>query len=476
MAEDAAYARHGYKGGAAETTVPAGLAAGATSLTGADLSTWAGVSTNGPFFFVIDPGLSTEEVCQATALSGNNITGITRGLRGTADTTHAGSARIRHVSTDRDFDEANKLVNAIFGIASLTLGDLLMVSGATSFSRVAIGTSRQNLQVNAAGNGLAYAASLQSLITAKGDLIVGTAANTPARLAVGANDSILVADSAQAGGVKWSSDYIKGSIGTTQGDLLYATGASTWVRLAKGTARQALLMNPGATAPEWGVSLASLLTAKGDIPGASAANTPVRKAVGADQQLLAADSADLAGIAWKWPRMPVFADATARDAAITAPLVEMLCRLTDTGFVYRYNGSAWVPWMSDWTAWTPVTSWSSGTGGATGNGTASGLYRYIEGDVVVSFSFTWGTTTTIGTGRLQLSLPVTAHASTRSHGSGKLEDASPVEQYAVTPEARLGEAKIEFLRVGTSGFISETGPITITNGDLVSGSVRYRPA
>jgi len=36
-----------------------------------------------------------------------------------------------------------------------------------------------------------------------------------------------------------------------QGDILYATAADTLVKLAKGTAAQALVMNEGATAPEW---------------------------------------------------------------------------------------------------------------------------------------------------------------------------------------------------------------------------------
>ncbi len=35
------------------------------------------------------------------------------------------------------------------------------------------------------------------------------------------------------------------------GDLLYATAADTVINLAKGTAAQALVMNAGATAPEW---------------------------------------------------------------------------------------------------------------------------------------------------------------------------------------------------------------------------------
>ena len=45
---------------------------------------------------------------------------------------------------------------------------------------------------------------LETLVDAKGDLIVGSAADTAIRKAVGANDTVLVADSAQAGGVKWA--------------------------------------------------------------------------------------------------------------------------------------------------------------------------------------------------------------------------------------------------------------------------------
>ena len=40
---------------------------------------------------------------------------------------------------------------------------------------------------------------------------------------------------------------------TTQGDLIYYNGTDN-VRLAKGTAGQALVMNTGATAPEWGTA------------------------------------------------------------------------------------------------------------------------------------------------------------------------------------------------------------------------------
>ncbi len=45
---------------------------------------------------------------------------------------------------------------------------------------------------------------LKTIIDAKGDLIAGTAADTPARLAVGTNGFVLTADSAEAAGLKWA--------------------------------------------------------------------------------------------------------------------------------------------------------------------------------------------------------------------------------------------------------------------------------
>jgi len=43
-----------------------------------------------------------------------------------------------------------------------------------------------------------------TIVDAKGDLISATAADTPARLAVGANDTVLTADSTTATGLKWA--------------------------------------------------------------------------------------------------------------------------------------------------------------------------------------------------------------------------------------------------------------------------------
>jgi hypothetical protein len=43
-----------------------------------------------------------------------------------------------------------------------------------------------------------------AIVDAKGDLIAATAADTPARLAIGANGTILTADSSEATGMKWA--------------------------------------------------------------------------------------------------------------------------------------------------------------------------------------------------------------------------------------------------------------------------------
>ncbi len=43
-----------------------------------------------------------------------------------------------------------------------------------------------------------------ALVDAKGDIFVATADNTVGRLAIGANNTVLTADSAETGGVKWA--------------------------------------------------------------------------------------------------------------------------------------------------------------------------------------------------------------------------------------------------------------------------------
>lgn len=69
-----------------------------------------------------------------------------------------------------------------------------------------------------------------TIVDAKGDLITATAADTPARLAVGTNGQVLTADSAEATGLKWatasSGGYTSLASGTLSGSSLSLTSIS----------------------------------------------------------------------------------------------------------------------------------------------------------------------------------------------------------------------------------------------------------
>jgi hypothetical protein len=72
-----------------------------------------------------------------------------------------------------------------------TSGQVLAKNSATDMDFVWVTTDDTNAIQNA-------------IVDAKGDLIGATAADTPARLAVGANGTVLTADSAEATGLKWA--------------------------------------------------------------------------------------------------------------------------------------------------------------------------------------------------------------------------------------------------------------------------------
>jgi hypothetical protein len=76
---------------------------------------------------------------------------------------------------------------------------------------------------------LANAAVAKSIVDAKGDLIAATAADTVSRLAIGANDTILTADSTAATGMKWAAPAAAGGWTLiTSGSL---TGTETTVSI-----------------------------------------------------------------------------------------------------------------------------------------------------------------------------------------------------------------------------------------------------
>jgi hypothetical protein len=90
--------------------------------------------------------------------------------------------------------------NSITGLTALTAGDIVSVWTVNAFS-----------VSNAISN---------TIVDAKGDILVGTGADTPGRLAVGSNNQVLTADSTTGTGLKWATP-------ATGGKVLQVVTAST---------------------------------------------------------------------------------------------------------------------------------------------------------------------------------------------------------------------------------------------------------
>ena len=111
-----------------------------------------------------------------------------------------------------------------------------------------------------------------AIVDAKGDLIAATAADTPARLAVGTNGQVLTADSSASTGLAWSTPTAGMSNPmTTTGDTIYSSSGSTPARLAVGSSGQVLTVSGGV--PTWAAAPAGTRTiaqiATGSLSGSS---------------------------------------------------------------------------------------------------------------------------------------------------------------------------------------------------------------
>lgn len=105
-----AYERRNYAGGAAPTTLGSGISATDLTITLASATGWPSGGASGPFFVVIDRGLSSEEKVEVASRTGTSLTVASvgkRGVDGTAAAVHAIGASIEHCFTAQDADEAN---------------------------------------------------------------------------------------------------------------------------------------------------------------------------------------------------------------------------------------------------------------------------------------------------------------------------------------------------------------------------------
>lgn len=168
-----------------------------------------------------------------------------------------------------------------------TKGDLAV---ATANDTAAILTAGSNGQVLSADSGEATglkwvaaggsgSLATDTLWAAKGDVVGGTGNDTAAILSVGTNGQVLTADSTQATGLKWASAG-SGSVATdtifdTKGDLPVGTGADTAAKLTVGTNGQVLTADSAqATGTKWATPTGTYLGRQILTSGSGATYTP----------------------------------------------------------------------------------------------------------------------------------------------------------------------------------------------------------
>ena len=200
-----------------ETTLSAQMTSVQTTLnvasgTGAALLGGVTLSPAGTYQFTlaIDPDTSNEEIVFATANSGDTFT-VQRGQAQSTAITHAAGATVRHVLTASDLDYFNGAIQP-------------------------------------------------SVVTAKGDLIVATAADTVTNLAVGTDGYVLTADSAQTKGVKWSAGFSLPSQTSNSGKYLKTDGTNPSWQAAVSTLDLALNAQTGTSYTITATDLNKLVT------------------------------------------------------------------------------------------------------------------------------------------------------------------------------------------------------------------------
>lgn len=179
--------------------------------------------------------------------------------------------------------------------------------------------------------------------------------------------------------------------------------------------------------------------------------------------------------------VPVFATTADRDAAFGGTGEKTLAE-GQTCYIEAapkrlqvYNGSAWIDFEAEWTAFTPT--WN--TGYTRGNGTTDSKYVRIGKTVICSIRETLGSTSSVS-GALSYTLPITARATAALNGSGVFVDAATqIYPMLVYPE-NTTQVYLYVINAtttyGGSATTSATIPFTWGTNDFINVTVVYEAA
>lgn len=155
-------------------------------------------------------------------------------------------------------------------LAGGAAGSVPYQSGAGATTFVSIGSAYQALQVNAGGTAPSWQASATSTLTAQGDLLYASAANTLARLAKNTSATRYLSNTGSSNNPAWAQiDLSNGVTGTlptdnggtglssfTAGDLPYYATGTALSKLGIGAANRVLTST--GSAPQWVTALSGL--------------------------------------------------------------------------------------------------------------------------------------------------------------------------------------------------------------------------